>query len=294
MQITTMDAVPLPDAEIVTALLENRAYYAYALARPKPGVSAAAAAPIVGVDPRHTVREVVHGEVLALVSDVSLAEYDLELLRERFQNTLWLEVLARGHQRVIAALNEHYTLLPLKLCTVYTNEASLHEALEANSAWVGAALDRVEGAQEWGVKIFCDRAALVTWAISEVPQLRQLATTVNAASPGARYMLEKRLQRAAEQGADDLRRREVEAIGAQLATKVRAAQAGTLQPQQLHGHAEEMVLNGAYLVAESEFETFRAALDELVAEYSPHGFNFELTGPWPAYSFSTPEQQEAA
>jgi hypothetical protein len=55
-----------------------------------------------------------------------------------------------------------------------------------------------------------------------------------------------------------------------------------------------MVLNGAYLVAESEFATFRAALEALVAEYSPHGFSFELTGPWPAYSFSTPEQQEAA
>ena len=287
-----MDALPLPDAETMQTLLERCAYYAYALARPKPRKHVDDP-PIPGVDPRYVVREVIHGEVLALVSDVSLAEYDLGSLRERFQNTVWLEVLARGHQRVIAALNERYTLLPLKLCTLYTTEESLHEALEVNHPWVGPALDRVDGAQEWGVKVFCNRADLVTWAMSELPQLRQLSNTVKAASPGARYMLEKRLQRAAEQAADDLRRREVEALGQHLAAaQVRAAQAGTLQPQQIHGHAEDMVLNGAYLVADDEFATFRAALDELVAAYSPRGFSFELTGPWPAYSFSTLGQQE--
>jgi hypothetical protein len=274
-------------------MLDRCAYYAYAIARPRPEGRAGDQL-IPGVDPRYRVREIAHGDVLALVSDVSLAEYDLESLRERFQDSLWLELLARGHQRVIEALSERYTLLPLKLCTLYTDEAHLHEALAANGAWVGAALDQVEGAREWGVKVYCDRSALSAWAIGELPQLRQLASTVSAASPGARYMLEKRLQRAAQQAVDDLRHKKVEAIGQRLAVAARAAQASALQPQQIHGHAEEMALNGAYLVAETELARFRAALDDLVAEYCPCGFSFELTGPWPVYSFSTLGHEEVA
>lgn len=274
-------------------MFEGCAYYVYAIARRKPG-GGAGAEPLPGVDPRYPVREVTYGDVLALVSDVSLVEYDLESLRVRFQDAHWLELLARGHQRVIEELNKSYTLLPLKLCTLYTDEANLHKALEANSVWVGSALDQVEGAQEWGVKAFCDREALARWATQEQPQLRQLASTVSAASPGARYMLEKRLQRAAQQAADDLRRREIEVIGRHLAAEARAAQVSPIQPQQAHGHAEEMVLNGAYLVAEADLASFRSALNELVETYCPHGFSFELTGPWPAYSFSMPRNEESA
>jgi hypothetical protein len=48
-----------------------------------------------------------------------------------------------------------------------------------------------------------------------------------------------------------------------------------------------MVLNGAYLVDESAADVFAAAIEELRTQYGPCGFTFVLTGPWPAYSFSS-------
>jgi hypothetical protein len=283
MQTAMLDGLVAPDSATIQAVLEGVAHYAYAIARAEPGLSGE---PIPGVDPRFPVRSIVVDDLMVLISDVSLAEYDLGTLRERLQNSVWLELLARGHQRVMTALLERYTLLPLKLCTLYTDEVRVRELLETSGTWFRSALERIAGAREWGVKVFCARPTLSAWAAKAAPELRSLAESVGAASPGARYMLEKRLQRAAQLATDDLRRQHSEEIAATLASGPWAAQRGAIQPAQVHGRLDDMVLNGAYLVSEGELEHFRATLDGLAAEYGPRGYSVVLTGPWPAYSFS--------
>ena len=274
------------DADALHAALAQVAYYTYAIARRKPGANLDAQQ-IVGVDPHHPVQEIAQGDLLALVSAVSLAEYDLKALEVHLQDRTWLEFLAMAHQRVMTELLERYTLLPLKLCTLYIDEERVRAALDEHAAPFGAALDRIAGAVEWGVKAYCDKAALVAWAEHSAPQLSQLAKSVAAASPGAKYMLEKRLQRAAQQASDDLRRSYAQASHNLLAEHARAAEQNPPQPQQIHGHSDDMVLNGAYLVDESDVDAFAAVIEELRTQYGPCGFSFELTGPWPAYSFST-------
>jgi hypothetical protein len=99
-------------------------------------------------------------------------------------------------------------------------------------------------------------------------------------------MLQKKLQRAAQQAADELRHSYAQASHAALAASARAAEQSPVQPAQIHGRSDDMVLNGAYLVDERGADAFAAALDALRAHYGPCGFSFLLTGPWPAYSFS--------
>jgi hypothetical protein len=233
------------------------------------------------------VQEIAQGDLIALVSAVSLAEYDLKALESHLQDRSWLEFLAVSHQRVMTELLDSYTLLPLKLCTLYTDEGRARAAMADGAEQFRAALDRIEGAVEWGVKAYCDKEALAAWAAHSAPQLSQLASSVVAASPGARYMLEKRLQRAAQQASEDLRRSYAYTSHLQLAAHARAAEQNPPQPAQIHGRSDDMVLNGAYLVDEAGADAFAAMIEELRAQYGPCGFTFVLTGPWPAYSFST-------
>ena len=272
--------------DAIQAALEQVAYYAYAVARPKPGARSEAT-PVAGVDPHHPVRAIIHGDVQILVSTVALAEYDMTALEAHLQDRGWLEFLARAHQRVMTDLLEFYTLLPLKLCTLYTDEEHAQAVLADNAEQFRATLDRIEGAVEWGVKAYCDKGALAAWAAHSAPQLSALSSAVAAASPGARYMLEKRLQRAAQQASEDLRRSYAYASHSLLAARARAAEQNPPQPTQVHGRSDDMVLNGAYLVDDAGADAFVATLEELRVQYEPCGFSFDLTGPWPAYSFST-------
>jgi hypothetical protein len=44
-------------------------------------------------------------------------------------------------------------------------------------------------------------------------------------------------------------------------------------------------LKAAYLVDKAREDDFRRVLEEIGRDYEPFGFRFELTGPWPPYSF---------
>jgi Gas vesicle synthesis protein GvpL/GvpF len=60
------------------------------------------------------------------------------------------------------------------------------------------------------------------------------------------------------------------------------------QPRELTGYQAEMVLNGVYLVADDEVETFSGLVRELDDRHRSHGMRLEVTGPWPPYNFVEP------
>jgi hypothetical protein len=69
------------------------------------------------------------------------------------------------------------------------------------------------------------------------------------------------------------------------------AEAAKALPTSVAGAAEParpLVLKAVFLVAESSFDAFRDELSRLAGEYRPLGFEWEFTGPWPAYHFVEP------
>uniref|UniRef100_UPI0015F0DC34 GvpL/GvpF family gas vesicle protein n=1 Tax=Pseudonocardia pini TaxID=2758030 RepID=UPI0015F0DC34 len=83
------------------------------------------------------------------------------------------------------------------------------------------------------------------------------------------------------------RAREIaERLHTALADRSSAAHRYPLQDARLSGRSEEMVLNASYLVAETAEQEFRDAAGAV----APGGAHIELTGPWPAFSFTTWEQ----
>ena len=58
------------------------------------------------------------------------------------------------------------------------------------------------------------------------------------------------------------------------------------QPAAVHGRADDMVWNNAYLVAKPAEERFFALIGELRKVHGPRGFHYEINGPWPPLSFA--------
>ena len=90
----------------------------------------------------------------AVVSNVSLAEFGEEALSRNLEDMAWLEAVARAHHGVIDAAAQRFTLVPMRMATVYSGEETMVAGVTAHAAQFRSALERVRSRTEWGVKAY--------------------------------------------------------------------------------------------------------------------------------------------
>lgn len=271
------DTPPAPASEP-----EGSALWAYCVAR------AAGAGPggAPGVHSDGVAAWIRDGDLAVLCSRVPLAEFAQEPLRRNLNDLPWLERTARAHEAVIERSLEQSTIVPLRLCTIFADEAAARRMLGDRRDSLTAALGALDGRLEWSVKLLVDRARLEA-------SLREPAPGDEARDPGsgAAYMLlrreERRLREAVDQRAVEL----AEDVHAQLQDWAEDARVRPAQNRELSGHEGDMVLNGAYLVERAKSDQLRDLVAELQDRHGALGARLELGGPFPPYNF-VPEQPE--
>ena len=161
---------PVTPREPRTPQAECSALWAYCVTRADLSLSE----PPVGVDPAAPVEKITHGGLAAFASLVPLAEFGEEPLRENLNQLNWLERVARAHEAVLERALDAGAIVPLRLCTIYTDEAGIRTMLESEREQLTATLDRLDGRQEWGVKLLLDREALARAAREGSPEIAAL------------------------------------------------------------------------------------------------------------------------
>lgn len=213
------------------------------------------------------VRAVRHGTLTAAVSSVPLAEFGREPLHRNLSDLAWLEPVARAHHAVVARVAERGPVVPLRLASVYRDDAGVAALLAERADDLTAALGRVTGCTEWGVKAYAPPA----------PPPAEVATE---GSPGARYLAQRRAERTARErvrhSAVDLADR-VDRTLRPLATAYRRHDDRQAWPAE----SAAPVVTASYLVADDR----RAAFTDAVAGLAATD-RVDLTGPWPPYSFA--------
>jgi gas vesicle protein GvpL/GvpF len=234
-----------------------------------------------GVD-GHPVRVYAHAGLGALVSDVPEDAFTQEALRTRLEDLERLEALARAHDLVLERAMANGPVVPFRLCTIYSSQPRLDEMLDREGAPLRAALERLDGMQEWGVKAFL-RAAVGAPA----------ADASDAAASGTEYLTRKRERRDAAVAGREATDAAVAEIHARLTERAAASALSRPQDRRLSGRETEMVLNAAYLVPAEGAAGFRATVEELGRRHEPEGVELELTGPWPPYHFVEPPTDDS-
>ncbi len=260
-------------------------WYVCAVARAAPG--RAITPPAAAIIPGACACLITHLDLSAVACEVPATQFGRAALEERLKDMAWVQELVLSHQAMLADLLDGCAVAPLQFCTVCSSADKVAGMLAERYDDLSRILDRLAGALEWGVKLCADPAVLKAATIASAPALQAQRQAVAKASAGAAYMLRKKLEVAAEKETERATDRCAQDSHDRLAATARAAALNAIQTPEVHGHAGwTMLLNGAYLVATAEEERFRAALQDLEAEYSPGGFTYELTGPWPPYSFT--------
>jgi hypothetical protein len=239
------------------------------------------AADLVGVDPGYPVTTIESRGLAAVASRVALDEFGEEPLRENLNDVTWLEDKARAHEQVLEAVLKRATVVPMRLCTIYSGEDQVREMLGREREMLLDALERLDGKAEWGVKAIAEPGALERAALER----SDLAADEEGASSGVAYLNRKRREAAARVEEDEIANEWAEAIHEQLARHASDALLNPLQRPEVSGYDGEMVLNGVYLVDDAEVDDLRAAVERLQDDYRSVRLALDLTGPWPPYNF---------
>jgi len=225
------------------------------------------------------VRTIMAAGLTAVAGDVALAEFGEQALRRNLEDLDWLEAAARAHHQVIDAVARQGPVVPMRLATIYSGDAQIAAMLSEQAADFRAALGRISGRTEWGVKAYANRQAEVR---------DDSAVTAAPSGPGtgagAAYLRRRRDQLTAQKNARQETLASAEEIHAELSRYAAETRLHPPQALQLTGSMAPMILNAAYLLDDARHEGFAAAVTALAGQHP--GLRLELTGPWPPYSFA--------
>lgn len=239
--------------------------YLYALTR-----SDALVPDEVGIDGR-PLRILCLGAVGAVVSDVPAAEFAEGALRAHLEDLGWLEEVARRHDAVVQACHRTGVAMPMRLATIYVDDRSAEQRLAEIGDEAEQTLARLDGCDEWGVKLFDSAPA-------------ERAAPVAASSSGADYLRRRQAEMMRSGEAAAAASADADKLYAALAEHAVAGVRHRPQDPRLAGRPEPMLLNAAFLVRRVDTHAFRAAAAELAGRRREG--SVVLTGPWAPYSFA--------
>jgi hypothetical protein len=145
--------------------------------------------------------------------------------------------------------------------------------LEKHHGAISKFLDQVTDKDEWAVKGLLDRARAKDELLPII--LARQAGQLASLSPGVRYFQEQRMRAGLEKE-----------LNSWLKEVYKDFCERRVLSREATGSEREMVLNWAFLVPRDVVADFRAGIDRANEKHAQRGLVFELTGPWPPYSFS--------
>jgi hypothetical protein len=221
---------------------------------------------------------------VAVLSRVPADEYDADRIEARLTDLNWLGEQGLAHERVVAALVDRTTVLPMRLFTLFSSDEALYAECEQRAEWMRETLARLEGVRQWDLKVAYDADRMLATIGESSHEVAAIDAELAQASPGRSYLLRKQrddVARTAVRKAVGALGEEVLAGLASVTTDVkRMAPPSSVEPGEL-----PVVLAAALLVGRADEARLRALLDEEAARLEARGVTIGCSGPWAAYRF---------
>ena len=188
--------------------------------------------PMTGIDGHSPLDRIDDQGIVALASQVPLAEFGEEALRRNVEDVGWLEEKVRLHEAIVEAALAKGQLLPMKFGTIFLDQERIREVIRKNALVLRAALEELGDKEEWGVKGFVDGTGLRAAVLQNDPVLVALSGEASAKPPGHAFFLRRKIEEAASAKS---REREAslvrEAVEAIRKTVVEVAECPPLLPE---------------------------------------------------------------
>lgn len=234
-----------------------------------------------------------HQGLYAVASKVKENEFSEANLKKNLTDFEWIRAKASIHEKVIEGVMKNACVIPFKLGTIFNTEDNLRAMLDGHAQAFKQNFRKLEGKEEWGLKVYCDLEKLKSAIGQEEAKILKMVKEIDSASCGKAYLLKKKK----EQLLKDTLTNRINEYGQKSFEILKAlsleARINKLLPKEVTERHDEMILNSAFLVDKDKVTNLIQAVDRLKAKYNDKGINFDFTGPWPPYNFCSLSKEKA-
>ena len=237
----------------------EHALYLYGVS---PALEKPAKVTMLGIDGEHGVDAIECAGFTCWVTPVNAHEFAAELAR-KMEELEWLAESSVRHQRVVAAVAMHATLLPARFGTIFLSRESLSADVQSRAKKLAANFAKVKDADEWGVKVFLTAPA---------------KTALVSAKSGKDYLQKKaEVMAASRKSGPDA---EVNALAAELDKLSQ----GSAVSNKVSSGQPGLQWQSSFLLPRAKRKQWEAVLKKYAKRWSDSR-RIEASGPWPPYSF---------
>lgn len=260
--------------------MTKRLCYIYGVVAAKVDTAAAPA----GIE-SGKVSTIAAGDLYALATSVGADDYAPDRVEALTADVDWVSQRAMAHDRVLTWASDRGPVIPLPMWTLFRDAKKVKGMLEKRAGELRATFARLGDGKEFIVRVYVQPAVLKDRLGKGADELASLEAEAAAASPGQRYLLERKIGNLRR----DAGREATTRVAGEIFDALRAASMETVREQPVNSGAPReqgrAILNASFLVAASGVVKFQRALTAMVNEHEPSGFKFDFTGPWPPYHF---------
>ncbi len=225
------------------------------------------------------------GSHAALLTRVSSRDYAPENIEGLAGNVDWVRYRAEAHDRVLNWASDSTRVIPLPMWTMFGDAAAVGSMLAARLPEFDSVLARIGDAREYTVRAYARSAELQSKVSDLSEEFRALEGQAKIASPGQRYLLERKLEKERKETARRIVRQVANDVHGALSVAAKLSARDEITPGLAASDQGQAILNASYLVPPGSMIEFQKTLTEFVNRYQPSGFTFAFTGPWPPYHF---------
>jgi len=215
------------------------------------------------------------GGLYVVVADAPLSEYGEAAIARGLANLEWVSRAAMAHERVVESFGKADAVLPMKLFTMFSNEARALAHVSEQRKRLDALVRRVSGHDEWSVRVVLDRAR----AERAAPK----SATASDGRTGVAYLAQKKARRDAARELAERAQETVADLYDRLSARAREATRRTAS--ELPAQGGSLLLDAAFLIPRRRAASFKTLAGREAKALARHGYGVTLTGPWPPYSF---------
>jgi len=217
----------------------------------------------------------------AVYTPVKDEEFSQEVIDRRAGDLEWLGAIGYRHQDVVANLMKATAVIPLRAFTLFSSEEALRSYLTGNAVTLRSVLDRLDGKQEWTLKVEFEPQRWSQSLSKRIDSLRDLEQEIESASAGKAFLLKRKL--------DDEKKRASHAAEQTVVAEIEKTVLDKLRCETVAESREHR--DGAFpqinvLINRDEETLLQDLHTDLMNRYEAEGVTLALTGPWPPYTFA--------